>query len=204
MKRMAAAMLVALLCVGACGNGATSHLTFDFALTYCRDPATPVGVNVSSAINGILTITNLGTSTVSYGLPLWGEYGYRITDSSGTVVAERPGSANTLSIGDPPAGGIALDPGPNYQPVDLSSWNFDTGIYPPDDGGPTPFIAPGVYQVALLLLHGDETNPATITVCGTTFSTIYAECNAPCASDALTEQVWQTPTHCGPTLTCVP
>ncbi len=179
------------------------HLTFDLALVNCYDPAWRSAANTPQKIDAALTIGNLGTSSVDYQLPYYTTFGFEVTNEAGEVVNEQSASdaAPGLACMGPPCTAQNLTiPGESSAGVEILDlpWYFNAPVDPKDLGNadaPTQFVPPGVYHVSVLLLNGDRTNAATVTVCP--FSDgkegRYGVCNAPCASYAKV---------CGASLTC--
>jgi hypothetical protein len=156
----------------------------------------------SYAAQGILTVTNHGSSPISYQMPWF--VGFEVRDEKSVLSAEQeafvtppsggcdfcihnpitiaPGMSATLGVGDTGNPGWQLD-----VPIDPSQ----VGVL----GAPTQPAPPGVYHYSLKLLDGGVTNAATITVCApiATPNTRVVVCNAPCDPSA---------TSCGAALAC--
>lgn len=170
-----------------CG-GNSPELTFDLVLTDCpRSSQT-----MDAAIQGIIVISNYGNKQVRYAIPI--HTGYEVTDSDGVVVGRADASAEDPTM-QGIGGVVVVDPGSEgYFPLNVS-WQF-----------PSPDVPTGVYQVSVLLLNGDRTTPATVTVCNdpTASDPHFAVCNSPCADAALLAKEGITTSTCGANLTCGP
>ncbi len=77
-------VLAGCVAVVACG-GDERRLTFELSLTSGYDPN---NLQNGHKISGIVTVTNIGTSTVTYQFPY--QLGYRATNAAGTVMDELP------------------------------------------------------------------------------------------------------------------
>lgn len=201
MKLLVMACVVCGFVIG-CGSSQQS-LSFDFVLLSAY-PAT----NTSTAgVEGIVTITNHTAGDIEYTLPEF--VGYEVRDAAGTLVNKAapvtsdPGCACGLYQAHIAAGG-SFNVTYGFNATNGTSWALDTPIEPTKMGTNTPTqpVAPGVYQLTVLLLNGDRTNAVTVTVCRQSDGSNEGVCNGPCASQALADSLGAGVVVCGPALTC--